>query len=65
VTVAVTEVGTGERLAVFLSSSISEFEVVDVPGAGRHAHRKAPEAFAELARRGLEPGARERGVSGE
>ena len=38
----------------FLRSQVPSMEVVTVPGAGHHAHRTAPEAFAGLVRRGLE-----------
>jgi len=37
----------------FLAARIPRFEVVDVPDAGHHAHRSAPEAFADLVRRGF------------
>jgi len=37
----------------FLRSQLSSMEVVTLPGAGHHAHRTAPEAFAGLVRRGL------------
>ena len=44
-----------------LRSQLPRMEVVTLPGAGHHAHRTAPEAFAGLVRRGLEH-ARERPV---
>jgi pimeloyl-ACP methyl ester carboxylesterase len=37
----------------FLRSQLASMEVVTLPGAGHHAHRTAPEAFAGLLRRGL------------
>lgn len=37
-----------------LQRELRHVEVVTVPGAGHHAHRTAPEAFAGLVRRGLE-----------
>ena len=40
----------------FLGSHVPSMEVVTLPGAGHHAHRTAPEAFAGLVRRGLEVG---------
>ena len=38
----------------FLEGRLPGIEVVTLPGAGHHAHRSAPEAFAGLVRRGLE-----------
>jgi pimeloyl-ACP methyl ester carboxylesterase len=40
----------------FLTAEIPRFEVVTIPDAGHHAHRRAPGAFADLVRRGLDPG---------
>jgi pimeloyl-ACP methyl ester carboxylesterase len=37
-----------------LQQNVEHVEVMEVPGAGHHAHRTAPEAFAQLVRRGLE-----------
>ena len=48
------------EVTAFLSDRIAHFELVCVPDAGHHAHRSAPDAFADLVRRGIE-----RGVSGE
>jgi pimeloyl-ACP methyl ester carboxylesterase len=45
----------------YLRSQLPLMEVVTLPGAGHHAHRTAPEAFAGLVRQGLEL-ARERPV---
>lgn len=38
----------------YLQRNVQHVEVVTVPGAGHHAHRTAPEAFAGLVRRALE-----------
>jgi pimeloyl-ACP methyl ester carboxylesterase len=38
----------------YLAGRLPSIEVVTLPGAGHHAHRSAPEAFAGLVRRGLE-----------
>ena len=38
----------------FLGSQVPSMEVVTLPGAGHHAHRTAPDAFAGLVRRGIE-----------
>jgi pimeloyl-ACP methyl ester carboxylesterase len=40
----------------YLAGRLPSIEVVTLPGAGHHAHRTAPEAFAGLVRRGLEVG---------
>jgi pimeloyl-ACP methyl ester carboxylesterase len=37
-----------------LREEVPDFEIVTIPGAGHNAHRTAPEAFADLVRRGLE-----------
>jgi pimeloyl-ACP methyl ester carboxylesterase len=37
-----------------LERHLPRLEVVTVPGAGHHAHRDAPDAFAALVRRGVE-----------
>lgn len=36
-----------------LQRDVQDFEIVTIPGAGHHAHRTDPEAFAALVRRGL------------
>lgn len=38
----------------YLRRQLPRMEVVTLPGAGHHAHRTAPEAFAGLVRQGLE-----------
>jgi pimeloyl-ACP methyl ester carboxylesterase len=38
----------------YLRNRLPRMEVVTLPGAGHHAHRTAPEAFAGLVRRGVE-----------
>ena len=35
----------------YLQRNVRHLDVVTVPGAGHHAHRSAPDAFAELVRR--------------
>jgi hypothetical protein len=47
------------EVTAFLGERIPQFEVVTIPGAGHHAHRTAPhrtapDAFADLVRRGLD-----------
>jgi pimeloyl-ACP methyl ester carboxylesterase len=37
-----------------LDRELPELELAVIPGAGHHAHRTAPDAFADLARRGLQ-----------
>ena len=39
-----------------LEREVAQLEIVTIPGAGHHAHRTAPEAFAELIRRAHELG---------
>ena len=41
------------EVVAFLGARIPRFELVAMPDAGHHAHRAAPEAFADLVRRGL------------
>jgi len=38
----------------YLQHHVRSIEVITIPGAGHHAHRDAPDAFAGLVRRGLE-----------
>jgi pimeloyl-ACP methyl ester carboxylesterase len=38
----------------YLQQEVRTLEVVTIPGAGHHAHRAAPEAFAQLIRRAHE-----------
>jgi len=40
-------------VVAFLGERVPRFEVVDLPDAGHHAHRRAPAAFADLVRRGI------------
>jgi pimeloyl-ACP methyl ester carboxylesterase len=42
------------RVSDHLRTKVPFLEVVDVPGAGHHGHRTAPEAFTALVRRALE-----------
>ncbi len=37
----------------YLHEQLPQLEVVTLPGAGHHAHRTDPEAFADLVRRGI------------
>jgi pimeloyl-ACP methyl ester carboxylesterase len=37
----------------YLARRVPAVEVITIPGAGHHAHRSAPEEFAQLVRRGL------------
>ncbi len=41
-------------VARFLRAQLAHFEERLIDGAGHHAHRTAPEAFADLVRRGIE-----------
>ena len=43
------------KASAFLAARIPRFELVTVPDAGHHAHRRVPEAFADLVRRGWQP----------
>ena len=38
----------------YLERHVQRVDVVTIPGAGHHAHRDAPEAFAALVRQGIE-----------
>jgi pimeloyl-ACP methyl ester carboxylesterase len=37
----------------YLERRVPNMQVITIPGAGHHAHRTAPEEFAQLVRRGL------------
>jgi pimeloyl-ACP methyl ester carboxylesterase len=37
-----------------LRREVPHFEIATIPGAGHHAHRTAPQSFADLVRRGLQ-----------
>ncbi len=41
-------------VVTFLAEHVPRFEVVTMPDAGHHAHRRAPDAFADLVRQGIE-----------
>jgi pimeloyl-ACP methyl ester carboxylesterase len=45
--------GVMPEVAAFVAARIPRFELVTVPDAGHPAHRRAPEAFADLVRQGL------------
>ena len=44
--------GVMPEVSSFLAARIPRFELVTMPDAGHHAHRRAPEDFADLVRRG-------------
>jgi pimeloyl-ACP methyl ester carboxylesterase len=48
------DAGVMPAVVGYLQHHVPSVDVVTVPGAGHHAHRDAPEAFAGLVRRGLE-----------
>ena len=43
-------------VVAFLGEQIPTFEVVTIADAAHHAHRRAPDAFADLVRRGIHAG---------
>jgi pimeloyl-ACP methyl ester carboxylesterase len=50
-------------VTAFLARTVADLELVTVPGAGHHAHRAAPDAFADIVRRALGRSALEDPVS--